>query len=152
MDLSHVDDVVAIEKLSFKTPWSRDAFISEIVRNKCARYRIIKIGERVIAYGGMWIMVDEAHITNIAVAPKYRGEGIGNVIVEDMINCARGLNINSMTLEARKSNTIALNLYSKFGFKEVGIRKGYYQDTGEDAVIMWKTISPAIDGTYKVLT
>lgn len=145
MNLSHIDDVVAIEILSFKTPWSRDAFISEIVRNKCAIYRIIKAGERVIAYGGMWIMVDvyESHITNIAVHPEFRGRGIGNIIVEDLINCAETENIKSLTLEARKSNITAINLYSKFGFKEVGIRKDYYQDTGEDAIIMCKTTPPS---------
>jgi [ribosomal protein S18]-alanine N-acetyltransferase len=138
MDLSHVDDVVVIENLSFKTPWTRDAFISEITRNKCAKYRIILRDGRVVAYGGMWLMLDEAHITNIAVHPEFRGIGLGDVIMEDIIKMAAEGGVHSMTLEVRVNNIAAINLYRKFGFEDIAIRKGYYQDTGEDAIIMWK--------------
>ncbi|TDT62438.1 ribosomal-protein-alanine N-acetyltransferase [Fonticella tunisiensis] len=138
MDLSHVDDVVLIERLSFTTPWTKEAFISELTRNKCARYRIILKDGRVIAYGGMWIMLDEAHITNIAVHPEFRGIGLGSMLMEDMISVARENGVHAMTLEVRVSNTHAIGLYKKYGFAEIAIRKGYYQDTGEDAIIMWK--------------
>jgi [ribosomal protein S18]-alanine N-acetyltransferase len=138
MGLEHLDDVLLIENLSFKTPWTRDAFISDLTRNKCARYRIILSGGRVVAYGGMWVMLDEAHITNIAVHPEFRGTGLGSVLMEDMLEAASKEGITAMTLEVRVNNLTAINLYKKFGFKEVAIRKGYYQDTGEDAIIMWK--------------
>lgn len=138
MKLENIDDVVNIEKVSFKSPWSKDSFVMEIQNNKCARYRVILKGGNVIAYGGMWIIVDEAHITNIAVHPDYRGLGLGNAIVEDMVNLSRSLNITSMTLEVRVSNIPAIELYSKYGFVETARRKGYYADTKEDAIIMWR--------------
>lgn len=140
MNMAHVDEVTEIEASSFRTPWSKEAFVNELQRNKCAKYRVLTHVGKVIAYGGMWIIVDEAHITNIAVHPQYRGKGIGQIIVEDMINQGRNLNVASMTLEVRTSNIAAIRLYSKFGFKEEAIRKGYYADTGEDAIIMWRRI------------
>jgi ribosomal-protein-alanine N-acetyltransferase len=138
MNLSHIDDVVEIENLSFKTPWSKSAFIYELTKNKCSKYRVILKDGKVVAYGGMWILLDEAHITNIAVHPEYRGIGLGKMIVEHMIKAAKGSGVTSMTLEVRVGNIPAINLYKKYGFEEVAIRKGYYQDTGEDALIMWK--------------
>lgn len=138
MEPQHIDDVVEIEKLSFKTPWSHEAFTYELNSNKCARYRVIINGERVVAYGGMWIMIDEAHITNIAVHPDFRGMGIGDRLLGDMVEYAKSEGATSMTLEVRKSNAPAIGLYDKYGFCEVAVRKGYYQDTGEDAIIMWK--------------
>lgn len=138
LTLKQIDDIVEIEKLSFKTPWTKEAFISELTRNKCAKYRAIVDNEKVVGYGGMWIMIDEAHITNIAIHPEFRGIGLGNLIMEDLLNVARNNGARSMTLEVRTGNITALNLYKKFGFLEVARRKGYYQDTGEDAIIMWK--------------
>ena len=138
LTLKHIDDIVEIEKLSFKTPWTKEAFISELTRNKCAKYRAVFSNEKVVGYGGMWIMIDEAHVTNIAIHPEFRGIGLGNLIMEDLLNVARNNGARSMTLEVRTGNLTALNLYKKFGFLEVARRKGYYQDTGEDAIIMWK--------------
>lgn len=138
MDLSHVDDVIVIENLSFKTPWSKEAFEGELTRNQCARYKVLIKETKVVAYGGMWVMLDEAHITNIAVHPEYRGIGLGNVIVEELIEEARKDGVTAMTLEVRMSNLSAINLYKKYGFIDVALRKKYYQDTGEDAIIMWK--------------
>lgn len=138
MNMSHIDDVVVIENLSFKTPWTRNAFAAELTRNKCAKYKVLMIDKRVVAYGGMWILLDEAHITNIAVHPEYRGMGLGNAIVEQLLIEAKKNGISSMTLEVRISNISAINLYKKYGFIEEAIRKNYYQDTGEDAIIMWK--------------
>jgi [ribosomal protein S18]-alanine N-acetyltransferase len=138
MRLEHIDDVLVIEKLSFKTPWTRDAFTMELTNNKCSLYRVITNEDKVVAYGGMWILLDEGHITNIAVHPEYRGTGLGDKILEDMICISKGKGIDSMTLEVRISNISAINLYKKHGFIEVAIRKGYYQDTNEDGIIMWK--------------
>lgn len=138
MTLDHVDEVLVIERLSFKTPWSREAFVSELTRNKCSRYKVIIVDNRVVAYAGLWVMLDEGHITNIAVHPDYRGFGLGNVLVEELIKLSRNENLTAMTLEVRVNNLPAINLYKKYGFKETAIRKGYYQDTKEDALIMWK--------------
>jgi [ribosomal protein S18]-alanine N-acetyltransferase len=144
MEACHIDEVVEIENKSFKTPWSKDAFVSEIERNKCAKYRVLIIEDidkntnRVAAYGGLWHVVDEGHITNIAVHPDFRGRGLGAVIVEDMIACAKQMQISALTLEVRTGNITAINLYQKYGFKEIALRKNYYADTGEDAIIMWK--------------
>jgi [ribosomal protein S18]-alanine N-acetyltransferase len=138
MDIPNIEEVVNIEKLSFKIPWTREAYMMEIEKNKCAKYRVLLKEGHVIAYGGMWIVVDEAHITNIAVHPDFRGKGYGNAIVEDLINLAGEFNISSMTLEVRVSNIPAIKLYSKYGFMEAALRKGYYADTNEDAIIMWR--------------
>lgn len=138
MELKDVDAVWEIEKLSFRTPWSRESFVEEMTVNQRARYVVAELGDEVVGYGGMWLIVDEAHITNIAVHPDYRGQRIGERIVEAMIAAAHRESISSLTLEVRVRNTAAINLYKKLGFDEVGIRKGYYTDTGEDALIMWK--------------
>lgn len=138
MKIDHIDDVLVIESLSFKTPWTRDAFMMELTNNKCSLYRVLIDNDKVVAYGGMWILLDEGHITNIAVHPEYRGNGFGDKIVEDLILSAKGKGVISMTLEVRVSNISAISLYRKHGFEEVAIRKGYYQDTNEDGIIMWK--------------
>ena len=89
----------------------------------------------------MWLVLDEGHITNIAVHPDYRGRGIGEKLVLAMLELARNSGIAGVTLEVRVSNNAAKKLYNKLGFVDSGIRKGYYSDTGEDAVIMWKKLT-----------
>ncbi len=138
MKSEDIDEVLKIERLCFSTPWSYQAFKSEIEGNHCARYVVAEREGHVIGYGGMWIILDEAHITNVAVHPHYRGKGIGEALMKALINTAAQLKITSMTLEVRVSNKIAQNLYEKLGFMGVGVRKGYYTDNGEDALIMWK--------------
>lgn len=138
MELKDVDEVWEIEKLSFRSPWSRESFVEEMQTNEKAKYVVAVLGETVVGYGGMWFIIDEAHVTNIAVHPDYRQRKIGEMIVQEMIRTAKENGINGMTLEVRVSNTAAINLYKKLGFVDYGIRKGYYADTGEDALIMWK--------------
>lgn len=138
MTLEDIEEVVKIEHLSFKTPWTYEAFLSEITRNKVAKYRVIEGDKRVVGYYGLWLLYGEGHITNIAVHPEFRGIGLGNMLLEDIINISRENKIHALTLEVRVSNTVAINLYKKYGFIEVARRKGYYSDTGEDAIIMWK--------------
>ncbi|WP_372996428.1 tRNA (adenosine(37)-N6)-threonylcarbamoyltransferase complex dimerization subunit type 1 TsaB [Lutispora sp.] len=129
--------VYDVECKSFTTPWSLESFTSEIYNNNMARYLVAKIGDEVVGYGGMWIVLDEGHITNIAVHPDHRGKKIGDELVKALIKLARDNDVRRMTLEVRPSNWTAINLYRKYGFKEAGVRKGYYEDTGEDATIMW---------------
>ena len=138
MTIDHIDDVMIVENLSFKIPWSRDAFIEEITRNKFAIYISARIDGRVIGYAGMWKVFDEGHITNIAVHPEFRGSGVGSELVDNLIKIAQKEGITKMTLEVRKGNIAAKALYGKYGFEAGGLRKGYYSDNGEDAIIMWK--------------
>lgn len=93
--------------------------------------------KRVAGYGGLWLMVDEAHITAIAVAPPYRGLGVGEQLFLALVDIAREMGAQYITLEVRVSNTVAQNLYRKYGFKETGVRRRYYSDNNEDALIMW---------------
>ncbi len=134
----HIDGVMVVENLSFKIPWSRQAFVDEITVNNMAMYFVALCNEQVIGYGGMWKILDEGHITNIAVHPEFRRCGAASVIIEKILEISGEKGIKSLTLEVRKSNIAAQNLYQKYGFKSEGIRKGYYSDTGEDALIMWK--------------
>lgn len=135
--LEHVDAVLKISSMSFKTPWTRDSIEKEL-DNKFARYVIAIKENNVIGFGGVWLILDEGHITNIAVHPEYRGIGAGDMIVDALAEICVLEGIASMTLEVRKSNIAAQNLYKKHGFIEEGTRKNYYTDTNEDAIIMWK--------------
>lgn len=133
-----IPQVIEIEELSFTAPWSEEAFKNEVCRNICARYQVAYLNDKIIGYGGMWVIVDEGHITNIAVHPEYRGIGVGKMIMEALIKVAKGEGVKSMTLEVRRTNLIALNLYKKYGFAIEGLRPRYYADNNEDAFIMWK--------------
>lgn len=133
-----VEEVLEIEKLSFSTPWSKEAFISEVTKNSCAKYIVAEVDNKIVGYGGFWVVVDEGHITNIAVHPEYRSKGIGSKIMEGLIDLAKKNGITAMTLEVRESNITAQHLYAKYGFRQLGRRKRYYQDNNEDAIIMWK--------------
>jgi ribosomal-protein-alanine N-acetyltransferase len=132
-----IDDVFRITCLSFATAWSMDSFNNEL-NNKFARYVVAKCNGKIIGYGGMWIIIDEAHITNIAVHPEFRRTGAASLILENMVKICKLESVISMTLEVRDSNIAARNLYEKFDFAQEGLRKNYYSDTKEDAIIMWK--------------
>ena len=134
-----IDDLVEIEELCFHTPWTKNSLKQEL-KNKLARYKVIEKNSKIVAYAGIWFVVDEGHITNVAVHPEQRGLGYGNKVIEALIDECANSNIISMTLEVRKSNETAIKLYKKYGFKLSGIRPGYYTDTQEDALIMWKDI------------
>jgi ribosomal-protein-alanine N-acetyltransferase len=140
MTLDDIDDVIEIEKMAFTTPWSKESFRLELTRNMLAKYIVAEKDKKVVGYGGMWLILDEAHITNIAVNKNFRGVGVGNVILDGLINICKDRSIRFMTLEVRKSNEIAKSLYKKYGFEESGTRPGYYSDNNEDAIIMWKMI------------
>ncbi|SFB06535.1 ribosomal protein S18-alanine N-acetyltransferase [Clostridium frigidicarnis] len=133
----YIDDVTEISKLSFKIPWSRESIEKEL-KNPFSKYVLAKVDNEIIGFGGMWFIVDEGHITNIAVHSKFRGLGIGSALLSSLINICKECNGVAMTLEVRFSNIAAQALYSKFGFKNEGVRKKYYSDNGEDAIIMWK--------------
>lgn len=138
MTLDDLDEVLSIETLSYPTPWSRRAFESELTGNAYAKYFVARKGRSVVGYIGMWVILEEAHITNVAVHPEHRRQGIGEKLMTYCFDQARKMGATRMTLEVRVSNITAQNLYRKLGFEAKGIRKGYYSDTNEDAIIMWK--------------
>jgi ribosomal-protein-alanine N-acetyltransferase len=133
----YLDSILFIENKSFHDPWSRESMEKELY-NSFARYVVILMDNQVIGYGGMWLILDEGHITNIAVHPEFRGLGAGNLIMESLIKTCLAEDIIALTLEVRASNTVAQNLYYKYGFALEGVRRGYYADNNEDALILWK--------------
>jgi len=133
-----IDMVMEIERDCFMVPWSRDSFLIEIEQNKFARYVVAEKDGGIVGYGGMWLVIDEAHITNIAVHSAYRRQGFGRKILSELIRIAEREGVFRMTLEVRKSNDAAQKLYEEFGFQVCGVRPGYYPDNHEDALIMWR--------------
>lgn len=133
-----IDAISSLEKICFTVPWSRDSIARELTENDMAFYIVAELNGQVVGYAGMWHIVDEAHITNVAVLPEQRNKHIATAIIAVMIQFSEEKGIRRFTLEVRSSNEPAKALYRNFGFKEEGLRKGYYEDNGEDAVIMWR--------------
>ena len=132
-DLPAVHD---IERRSFSTPWPPHAYRTEIETNRLATYLVVRAGRVVVGYAGMWLMVDEAHITTFAVDPPWRRRRIGERLLLAMLDLAISRHAREATLEVRLSNVPARRLYEKYGFRPVGLRPNYYSDNGEDALIM----------------
>ncbi|WP_211289568.1 [Ribosomal protein S18]-alanine N-acetyltransferase [Sporomusa silvacetica DSM 10669] len=137
MQESDLDAVLVVENRAFTTPWSRAAFEEEITSNDLAHYLVVVEDGKLVGYGGFWLVLDEAHVTNIALLPEHQGAGYGSLLLEHMILTAKMLGAVSMTLEVRPSNVPARKLYSRRGFVERGLRPNYYAELGEDALIMW---------------
>jgi len=135
------DDVPAvyeIELATFPTPWTLDSFYYEMHENQYAYYVLaVDKDDRIIGFCGMWMVIDAAQITNVAVIETARGCGIGEGLMREAMRIARQNVLDSMSLEVRVTNTVAQNLYRKLDFQDGGIRKGYYTDNGEDALVMW---------------
>ena len=138
MTADDAEETAAIERACFAMPWSREAFWGEI-KNDNTLYLVATAKDKVVGYMGAWLLQGEAQITNIAVHPEYRRRGIGEKILREFVKSIKQRDVTAMTLEVRPSNVAALALYTKFGFKDYGRRKGYYLDNGEDAIIMWNT-------------
>lgn len=129
--------LVEIEQQSFTVPWPPEAFYNDIIQNRFAVYIMIECNLEVAGYCGMWLVLDEAHITNIALLPKFRGRKLGEALLREVMSIAKNAGAETMTLEVRVSNIVAKALYKKLGFQEGGIRKNYYTDNYEDALVMW---------------
>ena len=138
MTLTDVDGVHAIETATFPKPWSREDFVKEMTQNACARYLVAEAEGEIVGFAGAWIVLDEAHITNIAVTQPCRGRGIGRALTKALLQYAANLGVVYATLEVRRSNHAAIRLYEQFGFRVEGVRPHYYQSDGEDALLMWK--------------
>lgn len=137
MELRDLDAVMEVEHASFTLPWSREAFYNELVNNKYAVYLVAEDDGKVVGYCGAWVILDEAHITNIALLPNWRGRGLGEELLVQMMTKAERMGTRRMSLEVRVTNHVAQKLYRKLGFQDGGIRKFYYTDNMEDALVMW---------------
>jgi ribosomal-protein-alanine N-acetyltransferase len=136
MAFDDIPEVQAIERASFTTPWPPQAYDSELRTNRLAHYRVVRAGERIVAFGGIWLMVDEAHITTFAVHPAWRRRRLGARLLLALIDLAIERRAREATLEVRLSNMAARRLYEQFGFRPVGLRPRYYTDDQEDALVM----------------
>ena len=139
VDRMTVDDLIAvhvIERESFSTPWPEHAYRQEIEQNSLAHYIVARYGNAIVGFAGIWLLVDEAHITTFATRTAWRRQGIGERLLVALIDLALVRGAKEATLEVRPSNTPAKRLYEKYGFKVVGVRPRYYSDSNEDALIM----------------
>lgn len=137
MILADIPAVVETEREAFPTPWTEEIFEHELTGNAYAHYLVAEVKGQIIGHCGMWVVLDECHITNVAVRSSMRGKGIGEALMRKAIELCKLNEVRLMTLEVRVSNETAQNLYRKLGFQDGGIRKNYYQDDREDALVMW---------------
>ncbi len=175
-----VPTVGAIERMVFARPWPVDAFNYELLENPNAHYLVARLrrqeeapkskrglraafrramsgpdlDETLVGYGGLWLMVDEAHICTLAVHPAWRRRSIGELLLASLIEKAMELGSRCVTLEVRVSNRVAQHLYEKYGFSRAGLRPGYYSDNNEDALIMTTDSinSPEYQARFRELT
>ncbi len=129
--------VLRIESVSFSTAWPPNAFSNEIRDNKLAHYFVGRLDGRIVAYGGIWVILEDSHVTTIAVHPEFRGLKLGEEMLLQLLDEALVQGASWITLEVRESNDVAQKLYRKYGFTTVSTRRGYYSDNGENALVMW---------------
>jgi ribosomal-protein-alanine N-acetyltransferase len=141
MTVEDLDDVLVIERASFQTPWSRGAFRYELTQNRVARCSVARWRGRLVGYLCLWEIGHEIHVTNLATHPDVRRHGVARALLGAVLDDARERAVTLAFLEVRPTNTEALGLYERFGFRVIGRRKGYYFDTGEDALVMEARLS-----------
>ncbi len=139
MNLTDLDKISNILNTDFDDFWNYNIFKTEL-ENKNSKYIVAKIDNEIVGFAGIWIAIDEAHITNIVTKKIYRKQGIGKILLENLIILSNKLHLHSITLEVKQSNIPAIKLYEKYGFENLGIRKNYYKGK-EDAIIMTKLLS-----------
>ena len=144
MNADHLEELEKLERICFSRPWSRK-MLAEELENQCAAFLVAQdsITQQVMGYAGLLVMADEGYITNVAVFPEFRRQGVAAKLIAVFENFARGNKLAFLTLEVRPSNTAAIALYKGFGFEEVGRRKNYYDLPKEDALILTKTYDAA---------
>jgi ribosomal-protein-alanine N-acetyltransferase len=139
VDRMTVDDLGAVQEIegeSFTTPWPPHAYRSELETNRLAHYIVARYDDQLVGFAGMWLMVDEAHITTFAVRRTWRRQGVGERLLLALLDLAQARGAREATLEVRPSNHPARRLYEKYGFALVGVRRRYYSDDNEDALIL----------------
>ncbi len=137
MVLDDIPAVLAIEALSFQSTWPANAFLNELRDNKLAYYFVGRLDGRIVAYGGIWVILEDSHVTTIAVHPDVRGQRLGEELLVHLLDEAIERAASWITLEVRESNDVAQKLYRKYGFTVVSTRRGYYSDNNESALVMW---------------
>ena len=140
MQAKDLAQVTAIERRSFPTPWDKALYQKEIEENQFAHYYVIETDEMIVGFCGMWIVLDDAQITNIAVDPDHRQSGYGSMLFQYVLNEAMLKGARTLSLEVRTSNVAAQTLYEKFHLQKAGTRRNYYTDNNEDAIVMWVTL------------
>lgn len=145
MQFADIPRVQEIDRLSFPTPARANLFEHELAQNDIAHYQVLGEAEELVGFAGFWLIADEIHISTIATHPDWRGQGLGELLLLNLLFEAYKLPANMITLEVRRSNEVAQALYRKFQFAEVGIRRRYYRDTGEDALLM---TMPSLNARY----
>lgn len=141
MEKADIPGVMAVEAVSFAAPWTKEIYEQELNKNNFAHYFVMLLDERIIGYVGVWIVHEDAQITNIALHPSFRGKNIGEKLFGYALAFAFEQGATHISLEVRPSNKVAQNMYRKFGLKQGGIRKKYYPDNGEDALVMWAELT-----------
>ena len=145
----HLRRVLAIESRVYPRPWSMSLFLSELAQRSTRTYLVARHGGDVIGYAGMMFTGEEAHVTNIAVDPDFHGRKVGSRLLVTLITEALARGANNISLEVRVSNGAAQQMYRKFGFSVAGVRKGYYIETNEDALVM--VVQEALSTDYRLL-
>ncbi len=135
--IADLKSIMNVENASFTVPWTEAAFRNEFIINQYAYYILATYNDEVVGYAGIWLVLDEGHVTNIAIHPDYQGNHYGEALLREMIWIAKERGVIRITLEVRVSNDVAQGLYKKLGFQDGAIRKNYYPDTKEDALVMW---------------
>jgi [ribosomal protein S18]-alanine N-acetyltransferase len=133
----HLRHVVQIEEANYPRPWTSTLFLSEIAQRRTRRYTVATIGPLVVGYSGLMLVDEDGHITTLTVDPGWHRRSIGTVLLLDQARVAPSLGVRHLTLEVRASNASAQALYQRFGFAPVGVRRNYYPESGEDAIVMW---------------
>jgi ribosomal-protein-alanine N-acetyltransferase len=137
MVLDDIPAILEIETLSFVSTWPPNAFVNELRDNKLAHYFTGRLDGRIVAYGGIWVILEDSHVTTIAVHPDVRGQRLGEEMLVHLLDQAIERDASWVTLEVRESNEVAQKLYRKYGFTIVSTRRGYYSDNNESALVMW---------------
>jgi ribosomal-protein-alanine N-acetyltransferase len=140
MQIQDIPEVRAIEIDVFPSPWPGNAYHRELTGNRSAHYQCLWREDQIAAYGGLWVVGEEAHVTTIGVRRSEQGRGVGRAMFCALVSRAYELGANFISLEVRPSNDVAIHLYDSFGFRILGRRRGYYTDNGEDALVMWSDL------------
>ena len=140
MEIDDLKKVLEIEKQSFTVPWTQDLFFSELTKNRYARYFVLEKGNEVVGYLGLWHKGSNFHITNIAIIKKVRRKGYGEKLLKFIEKIAAIYRIKKISLEVRRSNYIAQDMYRKYGYKVMRVLRNYYQEEREDALVMEKKL------------
>lgn len=143
MRADDVDAVAAIETATFSSPWHRETFLELIGRRNLELLVMEHASEGIVGYAILWCILDQGELANLAITPPMRGRGLGTLLLGRVVEVARGHGVETMYLEVRESNAAALELYRRFGFSQVGLRKGYYDHPKEDARILMAKLRPA---------